>query len=49
MHYFITCHSLGGALYNFEWEKPEKVEKIPFFTDGIITLNPSESGLTSHK
>ena len=27
-----------------------KVEKIPFFTDhGIITLNPSESGLTSHK
>ena len=28
---------------------PEKVEKIPFFTHGIITLNPSESGLTSHK
>ena len=28
-------------------EKPEKVEKRPFFTHGIITLNHSESGLTS--
>ena len=23
-----------------EWEKSEKLEKRPFFTHGIITLNP---------